>query len=100
MTPKGLPGVREFEFYFAKDKTTQEPKELQSVKVIFDPKLTDAAGFWDSLLKVCTAKYGATRPEQVEKRLVTWIGPKFKPAQLVKFPERGGHVLQLQVSIP
>lgn len=97
---KGAAGVREYELYFAKDKATQIPTELQSVKIIFDPKLTDAAGFWDTLLKVCVAKYGPAKPEQVEKRLVTWIGPRFKPAQLVKFPERGGAVLQLQVSIP
>lgn len=82
--PKGSPGAYRVELYFAKKDGV--PKELQSVKLLFDGAVSDDA-LWDDLVKVCTEKYGATKPEDLQKKLVTWAGPKSGMAQL----HRGFH---------
>jgi hypothetical protein len=64
---------------------------------MFDPKLTAAPGFWESLVKVTEAKYGKIKDKkQVEKKLVTWVNRKFKIAQLSKFPGSDGEFFQLE----
>lgn len=97
---EGAPGLAKIKFYFAKDKKTNKPTNLQSVTLIYDSKLTEAPGFYDALVKVTQAKYGKIKKkEMIEKKLITWVGPRFKIAQLSKFPERGGDVFQLNVSL-
>lgn len=86
---EGCVGASEAELYFAKDKVTKVPTSLQSVRIRFDADLTANAEFYSVLVKVLEAKYGKIKkPEQIEKKLITWASPKFKIAQLTVKPER------------
>lgn len=98
---EGCAGASEFELYFARDKKTQQPTQLQSVRILFDAAHTDDPAFYDRLVKVLVAKYGRVRKkEQIEKKLITWVNRKFKLAQLsVKSNFRGGSQYQLNVSL-
>ena len=94
---EGKPGVVKLKFYFAKPKGSDKPTNLSKVTLIFDPKLTSDESFWKALVDTCQAKYGKIKDKkQVDKKLITWVGKKFKIAQLTKFPETGGDVYQLE----
>lgn len=97
----GCAGATEFELYFAKDKKTQQPTQLQSVRILFDSALSTDEAFYDRLVKVLTVKYGRIRKkEQVEKKLITWVNRRFKIAQLSLMSSiRGGKHYQLNVSL-
>lgn len=74
------PVAPELEFYFAKDKKTNEPTELRSAKIHFA-----ASVVYEELVKVCEAKFGKVKKqEEIEKKLITWIGPHFRSAQLMQ----------------
>jgi hypothetical protein len=78
---EGHPGLEEIRLYFKKNDGV--PNELQSVKLGFHPAYkTDA--FWDELSKACIERYGKADDKELEKRLITWVGPKSGMAQLTK----------------
>lgn len=78
---EGQPGLDGLKLYFAKDKDGV-PSELQSVKLQFSPALNNDT-FWAELSKACIERYGKADDKELEKRLVTWVGPKSGMAQLV-----------------
>jgi hypothetical protein len=97
---EGCVGATELELYFAKDKVTKVPTELQSVRIQFDGALTANAEFYSLLVKVLEAKYGKVKkPESIEKKLITWVNPKFRTAQLTVKPVRGGGQFQLSTGL-
>lgn len=92
-------GAAEFELYFAKNKKT-EAFELSRATILFDSKVSADDAFYASLVKVTSAKYGKIRkPDEVEKKLITWVNRKFKIAQVSNKPNRDGSMLQLSVSL-
>ncbi len=77
---QNIPGLTQYEFYYAKD-SSGKPTQLQAVKLQFDPALNSA---YPDLVKVLSSKYGAVKPEDVEKQMIVWVGPEFVTAQLTK----------------
>ena len=91
---EGHPGLDEIKLYFAKNKDGV-PEELQSAELGFSPALHNDA-FWDLLSKACIERYGKADDKELEKRLVTWAGPKSGMAQLVKgLTENHGFTLRI-----
>jgi hypothetical protein len=85
---ENVPGLKQYEFYYAKDSSNT--LRLESVKLHFDPALNQA---YPDLVKVLTSKYGAAAPEDVEKQIITWVGPNFVTVQLMKLTDFGGYEL-------
>ncbi len=96
--PGNVSGVADYELYFDKKDGAGPPVDLHSITIHFDPRLNDEKEFWDALVKTCVAKYGEAKPADIEKKLITWIGPGFVSAQLGKgyTPAEG---YQLKVSL-
>lgn len=86
--------LKQYEFYFAKD-STGKPTQLQAVKLQFDPALNQA---YPDLVKVLSDKYGAVKPEDVQKEIIVWVGPEFVTAQLTKqVTDFGGYELNVSL---
>ena len=80
-----IPGIVAFEFYFAKNKKTDKPEELQSVRIHFD-----AGAEFAELAEMCVAKYGRIKQKDaVEKMLVVWVNPKLRLATLSRSSVKG-----------
>jgi hypothetical protein len=77
VTVKEVPGLKRYEFYYAKGNTPQ----LESVRLTFDPMLNQA---YPALVKVLSSKYGEAKPEDVKKQIIVWVNPDFLTAQLTK----------------
>ncbi len=82
----GVPLVVKYEFHFLSRQKDGPRDRLYSVTIHFDPVLNDDKEFYDALVRATTAKYGSVKPQDVEKKLLTWIGPDFASAQLSKLP--------------
>jgi len=95
----GCNGAAEFELYFAKNKKT-DAFELSRATILFDSKVSADDAFYATLVKVTSAKYGKVKkPDEVTKKLITWVNRKFKLAQVSNKPTRDGSMLQLSVSL-
>ena len=79
---KDVPGLQKYEFYFAKDDSGK-PTKLEAVKLHFDPTLNNEESY-KKLVDALVKKYGEAKPEDIEKQLITWVGPEFATAQLTK----------------
>lgn len=79
---KDVPGLQKYEFYFAKNDSNQ-PTKLESVRLHFDPSLNNEESY-QKLIDVLVKKYGEAKPEDIQKQIVTWVGPKFATVQLTK----------------
>ncbi len=77
---KDVPGIDQYKFSFQEDKATGE-RGLYSVTLIFDPALKSEVPY-DTVAEALVPKYGEIKPGSLEKKIVTWIGPKFASAQL------------------
>ncbi|NEQ25537.1 MAG: hypothetical protein F6K28_42045 [Microcoleus sp. SIO2G3] len=94
---KDIPGLQNYEFYFAKDDA-DKPTKLEAVKLHLDPALNNEQSY-QKLIDVLVKKYGAAKPEEIKEQVVTWVGPEFSTVQLTKglTPFEG---YALNVSIP
>lgn len=91
---QNVPGLKQYEFYFAKD-SSGKPTQLQAVKLQFDPALNSA---YPDLVNVLSSKYGAVKPEDVQKQIIVWVGPEFVTAQLTKqVTALGGYELNVSL---
>jgi len=85
-----IPGLKQYEFYY--DKASGSLK-LTSVRLMFDPTLNEA---YNDLVQVAAAKYGQPKPEEVQKQIISWVGPEFVTAQLTKqVTDFGGYELNV-----
>ncbi len=84
--PVKAPGVKKLVLYFAKDKETGERNALQSARIEFVPALTKNEDWFKLMLKVTQDKWGPIRKpeESIAKRIITWVGPKYRTAQFSK----------------
>ncbi len=94
---QGHPGLEGLKLYFAKDKDGV-PNELQSVQLQFSPALNNDA-FWGELSKACIERYGKADDKEIQKRLITWVGPKSGMAQLVTGLTEN-HGFTLDITLP
>lgn len=79
---KGVPGVDKYKFSFLKDKKDPDGKRtLYSVSLLFDPSIKKDHPY-EKVALAFAEKYGEVEPEKIEKKIVTWVGPKFATAQL------------------
>lgn len=77
----GVPGVDKYKFSFLKDKKDPDGKRtLYSVSLLFDPSIKKDHPY-DKVALAFAEKYGEVEPEKIEKKIVTWVGPKFATAQ-------------------
>jgi hypothetical protein len=90
-----VPGVVQYELYYAEKEN--KARELHSAKIQFDPKLKGAA-LWDALVKQTQEKYGKVKQEDIDKKILTWVGPGFVTAQLTEGLMDDGYTLD--VSLP
>lgn len=89
-----IPTLKQYEFYYAKD-SSGKPTQLQAVKLQFDPALNQT---YPDLVKVLSNKYGAVKPEDVERQSIVWVGPEFVTAQLTKpVIDFGGYELNVSL---
>lgn len=89
-----IPALRQYEFYYAKD-SSGKPTQLEAVKLHFDPAMNQT---YPDLVKVLSSKYGAVKPEDEKRQIVTWIGPEFVTAQLTKqVTDFGGYELNVSL---
>jgi hypothetical protein len=79
---KDIPGVTRYTLYYAKDDGGQ-PTQLQSFKITFDPNLKNDE-FYQQLVDALAAKYGDYKPEDFEKKMITWVNSDFNSAQLTE----------------
>ncbi len=94
VTVNDIPGLKQYEFYYAKD-SSGKPTQLQAVKLLFDPALNES---YPDLVSVLSNKYGAAKPEDVEKQIIVWVGPSFVTAQLTKqVTDFGGYELNVSL---
>lgn len=76
-----VPGVDKYKFSFLKDKKDPDGKRtLYSVSLLFDPSIKKDHPY-DKVALAFAEKYGEVEPEKIEKKIVTWVGPKFATAQ-------------------
>jgi len=100
---EGKPGIARLKFKFQRDRRTMKPAYLGSAAIIFDPALTDAPGFYETLWKLCERKYGKIkRREMIDKQFITWSSPtkkveQVKFAQVWKFPVKEGTAFHLAI---
>lgn len=88
---KACVGVQMLEFWYMEDREDKSRK-LSSVTFHFDPSLSKSEQFAQTALAFFTEKYGPVkRPEQIEKRLIVWIGDNSKTATWTLFPTRPPH---------
>ena len=90
----GVPGAKEIKFQFL------GRHGLRQVQIVWDKGLTKAPGFWERLVKVCSAKYDEVKPRDVDKEFgfITW--GYSRTAQIAKTPEPGGgEAVQLSVQL-
>jgi hypothetical protein len=73
-------GVDKMEIHFLDDDKKQP--RLYSVVFVFDTEASEDEAFYDALVKALVAKYGKRPPEDIAKKLVTWVGPNSAMAQL------------------
>ncbi len=100
---EGKAGIARLKFKFQNDRRTMKPAHLGSATIIFEPALTDAPGFYETLWKLCERKYGKIkRREKIDKQFITWTSPTKKIeqlqfAQLARFPVKEGTAFHLAI---
>ncbi|MGD2183122.1 hypothetical protein [Lusitaniella coriacea] len=77
-----VPEIQKYEFYFEKDEAGK-PNKLKNVKLVFDPTLNGKITY-EELAKILAVKYGEVSSGDIEKEIVTWVGPDFSTAQFTK----------------
>ncbi len=96
VTVADVPGLQKYEFYFAKDDAGK-PTKLMSIRLHLDPSLNNPESY-KKLVDVLVKKYGEAKPEDIEKQLITWVGPEFATIQLTKGTTNfEGYVLNVSV---
>jgi len=72
---KGVAGVDSYRFYFQDGK-------IDTATIRFKRSMR-GDDFYAYLVKVAANKYGETKPEQVTKKLITWMDSSYRSAQLI-----------------
>lgn len=65
------------------DKDGGQPTQLQSFEITFDPNLKNDE-FYQQLADTLAAKYGDYKPEDFDKKMITWVNSDFDSAQLTE----------------
>lgn len=79
---KDVPGVDKYKFSFLKDKKDPDQKQtLYSISLLFDPAIKKNLPY-EKVALAFAEKYGEVTSDKIERRIVTWGGPKYATAQL------------------